>query len=122
MQSLKESQGAPGPVPADTSGAAPEPFPSDTTAMTSMSRAVVEVTNRRYQKDPFWGGPKGLEYGLLVGALPIQQANLCAGTCTRADAATPISLQTRPSSGFHSSTTRLESPLRQAPTLSPEAS
>lgn len=69
-------QGVPGPVPADTIGAAREPFSEDTSAMTSMSKVAVEVTNRRYQKDPFWGGPKGIAYGLLVGALPIQQANL----------------------------------------------
>jgi hypothetical protein len=61
------------PVPTGTSGVDAELFPGDTTAMTSMSKAVVEVTNRRYQSDPFWGGPKGLRYGLLVGALPIQQ-------------------------------------------------
>lgn len=55
---------------------APEPFPGDTTAVTPLSPAVVQVTNRRYQQDPFWGGPKGIEYGKLVGALPIQLGNL----------------------------------------------
>ena len=37
------------------------------------SKAVVEVTNKKYNHDCFWGGPKGLEYGLLPGAQPIQQ-------------------------------------------------
>src|SRR5262245_28591256 len=62
-----------GPVAADASGVTPDPFAGGTTALTPMSKAVVEVTNRRYQNDPLWGGPKGLDYGLLVGALPIQQ-------------------------------------------------
>ena len=64
------------PAPAGPSGAAAELFPGDTTARTQMSIAAIEVTNRRYQSDPFWGGPKGTRYGLLVGALPIQQAHL----------------------------------------------
>jgi hypothetical protein len=46
-----------------------------TTAVTTMSMPVVEVTNRRYQSSLFWGGPKGLDYGLLPGRLPIQVAN-----------------------------------------------
>jgi hypothetical protein len=61
---------------ADESGLTARLFPDDTTAITSMSPAVVQVTNRRYNHDPFWGGPKGLEYGLLVGAQPIQLAIL----------------------------------------------
>ncbi|NJL28128.1 MAG: hypothetical protein HC897_09620 [Thermoanaerobaculia bacterium] len=61
------------PVAAETSGVTPDPYAGGTTALTSMSRAVIEITNRRYQSDPFWGGPKGVEYGLLVGALPVQQ-------------------------------------------------
>ena len=55
---------------------APETLPGDTSAITQMSKAEIEITNRRYQSDPFWGGPKGIEYGLLVGALPIQQPPL----------------------------------------------
>jgi len=51
-------------------------LPGDTTAVTPMSKLVVEVTNRRYQQfSCFWGGPKGLDYGLLRGRLPIQLAN-----------------------------------------------
>jgi hypothetical protein len=64
------------PVSTDTSGAAAKAFPGDTTAHTSMSRVAIEVTNRRYQNDIFWAPPKGLRYGLLVGALPIQQPTL----------------------------------------------
>ena len=60
----------------ETSGVAGETLPGDTTAITSMSRVAIEVTNRRYQSDCFWGGPKGIKYGLLVGALPIQQPPL----------------------------------------------
>ena len=51
-------------------------FPDDTTARTSLTRQQIEITNRRYQDDPFWSGPKGLEYGLLLGAQPYQVANL----------------------------------------------
>ncbi|SMF72851.1 hypothetical protein SAMN06265365_13065 [Tistlia consotensis] len=78
MPGTKESktQGTSGRLPGDTEEAAPDLFPGDTTAVTPLSKAVVEVTNRRYQQDPFWGGPKGIEYGKLVGALPIQLANL----------------------------------------------
>ncbi|MBL8298946.1 MAG: hypothetical protein JNN30_11455 [Rhodanobacteraceae bacterium] len=51
-------------------------FPGDVTARTQMSLAAIEITNRRYQGDIFWGGPKGTRYACLVGALPIQQAHL----------------------------------------------
>lgn len=51
-------------------------FPEDTTARTGLSRQQIEVTNRRYQKDPFWGGPKGLAYSSILGAQPYQVANL----------------------------------------------
>lgn len=51
-------------------------FPGDTTARNSLTRQQIEITNRRYQDDPFWSGPKGLEYGLLLGARPYQVANL----------------------------------------------
>ncbi len=51
-------------------------FPEDTSARTSLTRQQIEITNRRYQDDPFWSGPKGLEYGLLLGAQPYQVANL----------------------------------------------
>ena len=50
-------------------------LPGDTTAATPMTKPVVEITNRRYQSNCFWGGPKGLDYGLLRGRLPIQLAN-----------------------------------------------
>ncbi len=51
-------------------------LPEDTTARASLTRQQIEITNRRYQDDPFWSGPKGLEYGLLLGARPYQVANL----------------------------------------------
>ncbi|HSK79175.1 MAG TPA: hypothetical protein VLQ45_22165 [Thermoanaerobaculia bacterium] len=39
----------------------------------ALSKATVEITNKKYNHDCFWGGPKGLDYGLLPGAQPIQQ-------------------------------------------------
>jgi hypothetical protein len=33
---------------------------------------VVEITNKKYNHDCFWGGPKGIDYGLLPGSQPIQ--------------------------------------------------
>jgi hypothetical protein len=48
----------------------------DATPRSSMSRPMVEITNRRYRNDPFWAPPKGVNYGLLVGAMPIQQPGL----------------------------------------------
>ena len=50
-----------------------EALTMDGTVRWPLSPATIHITNRRYQPDPFWGGPKGIEYGLLVGALPIQQ-------------------------------------------------
>jgi len=43
---------------------------------TAPAKAVVEITNKKYDHDCFWGGPKGLEYGLLPDAQPIQQPAL----------------------------------------------
>jgi hypothetical protein len=40
---------------------------------TAPAKAVVEITNQKYNHDCFWGGPKGLEYGLLPNAQAIQQ-------------------------------------------------
>lgn len=57
-------------------GVTPEASEYEVSARGSMSELAVEITNRRYQSDCFWGGPKGLKYGLLVGALPIQQPGL----------------------------------------------
>lgn len=61
---------------ATDAAAKPELFPGDTTARTSMSRAAIEITDRRNRNNVFWAPPRGLRYGLLVGALPIQQPNL----------------------------------------------
>lgn len=51
-------------------------FPEGTSARSGLSRLQIEVTNRRYQNDPFWGGPKGMVYSSLLGAQDYQVANL----------------------------------------------
>ena len=72
-----EAKEEPSLAPAEPSGVADEAlFPDGTTARTPLSQEEAEITNRRYQDDPFWGGPKGIRYGLIVGALPIQQPPL----------------------------------------------
>ena len=43
--------------------------------VTTNTRAVIEVTNNRYQEDLFWAGPKGLAYGLVLGHKDWQVAN-----------------------------------------------
>ena len=43
--------------------------------ITTISPAVIKVTNDRYQANPFWAGPKGLAYGLLLGHQEWQVAN-----------------------------------------------
>ena len=60
----------------DTNQLRDELYPDGTTARTQMSRAEIEITNQRYHDDPFWAGPKGLEYGRLVGAKPNQVPRL----------------------------------------------
>jgi len=37
------------------------------------SKPMVEITNKKYNHDCFWGGPKGLDYGLLPNAQTIQK-------------------------------------------------
>jgi len=51
-------------------------FPDGSTARTGLSRQQMLVTNKRYQKDPFWGGPKGMAYSSLLGAQPYQLSTL----------------------------------------------
>ncbi len=38
--------------------------------------ALAKLTNARYGHDCFWAPPKGMDYGNLPGALPIQKPNL----------------------------------------------
>lgn len=52
-----------------------ESFLEQAGPVTPNTTAVIEVTNRRYKKNPFWAGPKGLEYGLLLGHADWQVAN-----------------------------------------------
>ncbi|WP_444884099.1 hypothetical protein [Microbulbifer sp. PSTR4-B] len=63
-------------TPERTEEVEPTTLPGDTTALTPVPMTVVEVTNWRYQRlSCFWGGPKGLDYGLLRGHQDIQVAN-----------------------------------------------
>lgn len=41
-----------------------------------LSPALAKLTNARYGHDCFWAPPKGVDYGDLPGALPIQKPNL----------------------------------------------
>lgn len=60
-----------GPVPADAdTGNKKDKL---ATFNDALSQKVIEITNTRYNDNCFWGGPKGLDYGLLPGAQPIQQ-------------------------------------------------
>jgi hypothetical protein len=61
-----------GPVPASES----EESETAASLNQALSEEVVETTNERYNHDCFWGGPKGLDYGLLPGAQPIQKPAL----------------------------------------------
>jgi len=51
-------------------------FPEGATARTGLSRRQMVVTNKRYQKDLFWGGPKGMQYSSLLGAQSYQLSRL----------------------------------------------
>jgi len=51
-------------------------FPEGTTARTGLSRQQMVVTNKRYQMDPFWGGPKGMQYSSILGAQSYQISTL----------------------------------------------
>lgn len=44
-----------------------------------MPLELVEQTNNAYNHDCFWAGPRGLQYGNLPNATPIQKANLYPG-------------------------------------------
>jgi hypothetical protein len=45
-----------------------------------LSPRLVRLTDRRYDHDCFWGGPRGAGYGELPGAQEIQKANLYPDT------------------------------------------
>jgi hypothetical protein len=45
-------------------------------ATTFLPHGLAVLTNKRYNHDCFWGGPKGMDYANLPGAQPIQKPNL----------------------------------------------
>mmetsp|Transcript_52259 Transcript_52259/g.131191 ORF Transcript_52259/g.131191 Transcript_52259/m.131191 type:complete len:499 (-) Transcript_52259:143-1639(-) len=46
--------------------------PEDGSYPVQIGKAIAELTNSKYNNSCFWGGPKGMEYGILPWAQPIQ--------------------------------------------------
>lgn len=57
---------------AETKQSAPELSTRSESAAAAINYTMIQETNRKYINDCFWAGPKGLDYGRVPGADPIQ--------------------------------------------------